>query len=136
MLNLKKIRVMTRLAAIERKEEKNALRLAKYFRMDYVRFELLKTIIAVTVAYVIIVIMGMIYHAEELMQDFMKLNYQEIAWNIGMGYLGILLVYAILSVIGYFIKYNLEYRKTKRYLQLLHLYQKVCKEERRQWKSY
>ena len=127
---------MTRLASMEHKEEKNALRLAKYFRMDYVRFELLKTIIAVTAAYVIIVLMGMIYYAEDLMQNFMKLNYKEIAWNIGMGYLGILLIYAILSAVGYFIKYNFEYRKTKRYLQLLKLYQKICKEERREWKSY
>lgn len=136
MLNQKKIRVMTRLASIEKKEEKNALRLAKYFRMDYVRFELLKAIIAVTIAYVIIVLMGMIYYAEELMQNFMKLNYQELAWNIGTGYFGVLLIYAVLSGIGYFVKYNLEYRKTKRYLQLLKLYQKICKEEKRKWKSY
>lgn len=126
---------MTRLAIIEQKEEKNALRLAKYFRSDYVRFELLKTIIAITVAYAIIVIMGMIYWSEDFMQNFMQLDYYEIAWNIGTGYVWILLVYAVLSVLGYFIKYNIEYKKTKRYLQLLHLYQKVCKEERREWKS-
>lgn len=135
MLNQKKIRIMTRLAIIEQKEEKNALRLAKYFRSDYVRFELLKTIIAITVAYAIIVIMGMIYWSEDFMQNFMQLDYYEIAWNIGTGYVWILLVYAVLSVLGYFIKYNIEYKKTKRYLQLLHLYQKVCKEERREWKS-
>ena len=135
MLNQKKIRVMTRLAAIEQKEEKNALRLTKYFRMDYVRFELLKTMIAVTAGYAVIVIMAMIYHAEEWMQNFMKINYQEIAWKIGTGYVGILLVYAIFSIIGYWIKYNAESKKVKRYLQLLHLYQKVCKEEGRRWKS-
>ena len=126
---------MTRLAAIEKKEEKNALRLAKYFRSDYVRFELLKTVIAVTIAYAVIVIMGIIYYVEDIMQNFMKLDYQGIIWNIASGYFIILLVYGVLSALGYFIKYNLEYRKTKRYLQLLQLYQKVCKEERREWKS-
>ena len=135
MLNRKKIRIMTRLAAIEKKEEKNALRLAKYFRSDYVRFELLKTVIAVTIAYAVIVIMGIIYYVEDIMQNFMKLDYQGIIWNIASGYFIILLVYGVLSALGYFIKYKLEYRKTKRYLQLLQLYQKVCKEERREWKS-
>ena len=135
MLNQKKIRVMTRLAAIEQREEKNALRLAKYFCMDYVRFELLKTLMAVTTGYALIVIMAMIYHAEEWMQNFMNINYQKMVWKIGMGYVVILLVYAVFSIIGYWIKYRTESKKVKRYLQLLHLYQKVCKEEGRRWKS-
>lgn len=136
MLNQKKIRIMTRLAKIEQREEKKALSLANYFRSDYVRFELIKTILAVTVGYGIIVIMGILYYSEYLMENFSSIHYKEIIWKIGMGYFGILLIYTLIAGIGYFIRYNLEAKKVKYYLQLLNLYRKVCKEEIREWKSY
>ena len=42
MLDEKRIRQMTKLAFFEKKEEKNALRIGRYFRSDYIGKELLK----------------------------------------------------------------------------------------------
>ena len=40
MLDEKRIRQMTKLAFFEKKEEKNALRIGRYFRSDYIGKEL------------------------------------------------------------------------------------------------
>ena len=42
MLDEKRIRQMTKLAFFEKKEEKKALRIGRYFRSDYIGKELLK----------------------------------------------------------------------------------------------
>lgn len=48
MLNDRKIRLMTKLALYERKEGKEDIKLSKYYRTDYVRLQVLKTVVAVT----------------------------------------------------------------------------------------
>ena len=49
MLNNRKVRLMTRLAIYEQTEGKEDVRISKYFRTDYVRLNVLKSIVAVTV---------------------------------------------------------------------------------------
>ena len=44
---------MSRLAMYEQNEGKEDVRLSKYFRTDYVRLNVLKTVVAVTVGYLL-----------------------------------------------------------------------------------
>ncbi len=50
MLNEKKIRLMTRTAIYEKREGKEDLKVNSYCGSDYVRFNMLKTLIGVTIA--------------------------------------------------------------------------------------
>ena len=47
MLNNRKVRLMTKLAIYEKEDGKEDIRLGRYYRGDYVRYQLLKTIVAV-----------------------------------------------------------------------------------------
>ena len=51
MLDEKRIRQMTKLAFFEKKEEKNALRIGRYFRSDYIGKELLKNFFLASIGY-------------------------------------------------------------------------------------
>ena len=69
MLNEEKIKLMTRLAAYEQKNGKRDIRLSKYYRSDYVRFQMLNTILCGTIAFVILVVMYILYHTEYLIDN-------------------------------------------------------------------
>ena len=44
MVNMRKVRLMTKLAIYEKKEGKEDIKLGKYFRRDYVRLKILHNI--------------------------------------------------------------------------------------------
>jgi hypothetical protein len=51
MLDYKKIRLMTKLAVYEKKDGKEDIHLSKYYKTDYVRYQVLKAIITSTIGY-------------------------------------------------------------------------------------
>lgn len=119
MLNNRKIRLMTKLAIYETKEGKDDIKLGKYYRLDYVRFQLLKTIIAVTVGYLIVVLMLAMYRAEYLIAEAVKLDYATIGKNLLGIYIVVELVFVVATVIGYTLKYNISRKKLAKYYKML-----------------
>ena len=49
MLNNRKIRIMTKLATYEEKEGKEDIKLSKYYKTDFVRLNILKTIMSIMI---------------------------------------------------------------------------------------
>ena len=62
MLDEKRIRQMTKLAFFEKKEEKNALRIGRYFRSDYIGKELLKNFFLASIGYILVLAVAVLYH--------------------------------------------------------------------------
>ena len=69
MVNNEKIRLMTKLAVYENAEGKDDMRVANYFRSDYIRHEILKTILAVTLGTIILVAVVLCYQMEYLLDN-------------------------------------------------------------------
>lgn len=67
MLNKEKVRLMTKLARYEQKEEKRYLKISKYYRSDYIGIALLKNFFASTIAYILILILVFLYRMEAFM---------------------------------------------------------------------
>ena len=109
MLNNKKIRNMTRLAIYEQKEGKKDIRLSKFYKSDYVRFNLLKTIVAVTVAYMLVLFMICVYFSEYVISEAVNLDYVSIGLKALAAYIIIITAYVIGSIFGY----NYEYEKSR-----------------------
>ena len=58
MLHPDRVRLMTRMTIFEESEEgKKALRMSKFYKNDYVRWELMKTILSVTMGYLLILVL-------------------------------------------------------------------------------
>lgn len=130
MLNNRKVRLMTKLAIYEKEDGKEDIRLGKYYRLDYVRYQMLKTLVAVTFGYLILVLLTILYNAEYLIAEAVKLDYAAIGRTMLGIYLVLLLVFVGLAGIGYTVKYNRSRKKLAKYYQMLKRLRTIYKEEK------
>ncbi len=130
MLNNRKVRLMTKLAIYEKEDGKEDIRLGKYYRVDYVRYQMLKTLVAVTFGYLILVLLTIIYNAEYLIAEAVKLDYAAIGRTMLGIYLVLVLVFVGIAGIGYTVKYNRSRKKLGKYYQMLKRLRTIYREEK------
>ena len=129
MLNEKKIKLMTKLAIFEDSDGKQDIKLSKYYKTDFMRLNLLKTIISVTLGYILILAMVVIYKAEYLISKAVQLDYKGIGIKVLGIYVMILTCYVFASIFAYSIKYNSSRKKLSKYVHNLKLLRKFYNEE-------
>ncbi len=129
MLNNRKVRLMTRLAIYEQTEGKEDVRISKYFRTDYVRLNVLKTVVAVTVGYLLILLLLVVYHSEYLIREAVTLDYHGMIMRYVGIYIIILAVYGALAMIGYMMKYRTSRKKLAKYFRMLRRLRSLYREE-------
>ncbi len=129
MLNTNKVRLMTKLALYETKEGKEDIRLSKYYKTDYVRYQVLKSIVCATFGYALILLLIFIYKSENIIKDAVTLNYKMIGTYILGIYIIIIAIYGFGALVGYSIKYDLSRKKLSRYYKLLKRLNKIYNEE-------
>ncbi len=119
MINNRKVRLMTRLAMYEESEGKEDIRINTYFKRDFVRAELLKTLIYVTIGYFLIVGMYFGYRLEFLVQEAVHLDYAAIVTKVMVIYLIVLAVYGITIWLIYTLYYGASRKKLAKYFRML-----------------
>ncbi|HWT27143.1 MAG TPA: hypothetical protein VN131_04320 [Mobilitalea sp.] len=129
MLNNKKIRIMTKLAIYENREGKEDIHLSKYYKTDYVRYQVLKSILCVTLGYALILLMIFMYQAEYIIKYAVDLDYKTIGTYILGVYIVIVTIYGLGSLVGYSLKYDASRKKLARYFKLLKRLGKIYKDE-------
>ncbi len=125
VLDEKKIRIMTRLALSEEKYGKENFNISRYYRSDYIRYSLLKTVLSVTVGYILILGMAALYHAEYLIANAVKLDYKEMGLYVLGIYLALLIVYSGITVVIAAVKYARASRFEKKYGNVLGILRKL-----------
>lgn len=110
---------MTRLALSEEKHGKENFNISKYYKSDYIRYSLLKTVLSVTIGYALILGMLALYHAEYLIANAVKLDYNEIGLYVLGIYLALLLVYSGITVVIALVRYARASRFEKKYGNVL-----------------
>jgi hypothetical protein len=130
MLNNKKIRIMTKLALYEQKEGKEDIKMGKYYKTDYVRLQVLKTIVSVTVAYLLILLMVGMYKAEYIISKLVTFDFVRIGQYILGIYIMIMTVFVTGSIIGYSLKYDNSRKTLSKYYKSLKKLSNFYKEEK------
>lgn len=105
MVDEKKVALMTKLAIFEKHESSNSLVLSKYYKSDYVRFNMLKTLIAATVVYWAIIAAYIFVKFDQMLADINKLNYFDLIYKVLVGYVITLLVFFLFSSMVYSYRY-------------------------------
>ena len=95
MLSEEKIIRMTKLAAFEKREGKKNLNIVNYYRNDYIGFQVLKSIIAVTISFVAVFALYLFYNFEALMHDVYKLDLMEFGKSVVIIYLCVAAAYGL-----------------------------------------
>lgn len=129
MVNMRKVRLMTKLAIYEKKEGKEDIKLGKYFRRDYVRLKILHNIVAVTIGYLLVLAMVIAYQMEYLIKEAVNLDYIGIGKNILGIYIIIITVYVMAAMVGYSLYYDYSRKKLAKYFRMLRLLRSMYQEE-------
>lgn len=110
MINEKKVALMTKAAIYEKHEEYNGLYMSRFYQRDYVRFNVLKTWIAVTVAFWSVVGAYVFLQFQNLLEKINEMDYFSIMYDLIGRYV---LVCAVYFVFAWFL-YNVRYFKAKK----------------------
>jgi hypothetical protein len=119
MLNEEKVILMTKMASYEEHEGRKNMKIGNYFRSDYIAIQVLKSIFCATVAFALIVALGVFYDFDVFMQDIYKMDLVSFAKTILL-YYGITV--AVYGVAAYGIcayRYSKARRSLKLYYQNL-----------------
>jgi len=115
MLNENKVKMMTKMSIYEKNEGKTMLKTAKYFKGDYVSLGVLKTVISVTVAFVIIVVLFALCQADSLTANVNNIDYASMGKSIAGYYVTFIIVFGIISGVVYSSKYENSRKEMKKF---------------------
>ena len=115
MLNEKRVILMTKMASYETNDGRKNVAIGNYFRSDYIGWQVLKSIISATIAFVVVFGMYVFYNFETFMTDIYKMDLWEFARNILSYYLWTVGIYAVISYIVYTVRYNAAVKSLKVY---------------------
>lgn len=128
MIDEKKVKLMTRMAVYEKNEGKEDLKISAYYRKDYASIHMVYAIIWATVGYGCLILLAGFCVFDKLM-DSMSINAM-ITLGIGViiGYLAVVIVYAVTVRIIYNKKHQKARMRVKMYnhnlIRLLKIYEK------------
>lgn len=130
MLNEKKIRLMTKIALFEKNEGKEDIKLDRYYRIDYISYQVVKTMVSVTIGYLLILLTAGIYRAEYIIDNITTLHYKTIGMYVLFIYLFLIILYSFITGIVSYFHYEKAKKKTKKYKKNLKTLHQFYKEER------
>lgn len=128
MLDNKKIRVMTKLAICEQKSRED-IKMNMYYKTDYVRLQLMKTIISITIGYMLLLFIVVFFQAEYLLGTNLDFDYMRFGQYIVGIYIIILTLYVAASFFVYSYKYDRSRKKLSKYYKLLQELNHIYREE-------
>ncbi len=131
MLNKEKVRLMTKLARYEQKEEKRYLKISKYYRSDYIGIALLKNFFASTIAYILILILVFLYRMEAFMRNLNDLNIRPMILEAAAGYMIALAIYSGIVYTVASIRYTKARKSMEAYDGTLKKLEKLYEKEER-----
>lgn len=119
MLSKKKIKIMFRMADYESGRGRRDLNIIKFYKNDYVRLSMIKSLICVTFAYLLILVLVAVYNMEYIIKSTFELPYRSIAiWIVGI-YIALLVIYAFISLFVYAARYNRARKRVRKYFRYL-----------------
>lgn len=119
MIHEEKVSNMTKMAVFEQREAKKWLPMRKYFRKDYISLQMIRSFLAGTLAYMLVLMAWGVYHAEEYIDHLDSLNYRILGKNILVGYLIFIGAYLVLTYIIYRVRYDIGKTRWKYYQMCL-----------------
>lgn len=119
MLSEEKIKLMIRLSDYEQNIGKTDLQKTKYYKLDYIRIQILKTLVSVTAAVVLILLLIGMYHMEYIITNALSLDYASIAKYFLVIYLLLLCLFSFVTVSVSSVQYEASKNRVKEYYSTL-----------------
>lgn len=132
MLSEQRIRQMIRLANYENGAGKQDLHLVSYYKTDYIRFEILKTILGISLAFFIILFGVGTYNIEYLINNAVSLNYVGVGTAVLVIYILLVVLFCAITVAISAVRYDEAKKRVKKYYNSLNLLVKTYQDEEKE----
>lgn len=106
MLNNNKIRTMNKLALFEQGKGKEDIRISRFYKTDFIRYNILNTIVSITIGYALLLVLIGVYNIEYLISKATELNYKGIAFNILSIYIVLVIAYVLYTITASSLRYK------------------------------
>ena len=115
MVNEERIKLMTRMAAYEKEEHKKNKEIVSFFRSDYISMQMLKSVLATTIAFVIMFGLYILYDFEVFMKEIYRMDMFEFAKSVIIIYVIFLVITLIITYVVSMYRFNKALQSTKLY---------------------
>lgn len=119
MLNENKVKMMTKMAIYEKNEGKKMIKMSRYYKGDFVALGILKSIIASTFAFIVIVVFFVFCNMEKIVSEVNTIDYAALAKKIGIYYVVFLVIFSIIAGLVNAYQYDQSRTGLKKYLSRL-----------------
>lgn len=131
MVNKRKVRLMARTAMYERKEIKNDLPKAKYYKNDYVGLHMWITAVAVTIAFFLIILLVVACNFEYFINNILTINYALLGVILILIYIAMMTFFMLIAYFVYSYRYLSAESEIKTYQNRLHKIYLMNKEDKK-----
>ncbi len=119
MVNTERTKLMTKAEIFRVKEERRALKLNRFYRNDYISYEMIRSAICFIFGYALFVLMWILYYAEPLMTTKQVGELVQMAIRAGVALLCLLACFLVAAYFVFRSKYRKARAKVKEYQAIL-----------------
>lgn len=106
MVREKNVKLMTKIAIYEKNKGKSEIPMNAYYKGDFVRLNVLKSVVSATIAYALILVLVIVYNMEFLLSNVLKMDYKVLAVKVLVCYVVWILVYWLAARVLYARRYE------------------------------
>jgi hypothetical protein len=113
MVNEERLGLMIRMAKQDTPQQRKALKIANYYRNDYIALAMIGKFIQMTIGYVILLMFVGLASMDFLMDNLGRINYRILGAEVIIGYIPFVGIYLGITYIVWSVRYH-NAKKTKR----------------------
>lgn len=106
MVREENVKLMSKIAIYEKRDGKAEIPMSGYYKSDYVRMNILKSVVSATIAFVIVAAVIVLYKLDYLLANYYKIDYKSLGIGILALYAVFVLVYWLVARILYALRYE------------------------------
>lgn len=107
MVDEKKVSLMTKLEIYEREQQNKSIPMSRFYKTDYVRYNVLKTIVAATIAYWLVIGLYIYLQFEDILAKLNEIDYFDMIYKVLTTWALFCVVYFFFATFVYYIRYEL-----------------------------
>lgn len=107
MIDQKKVSLMTKLEIYEKEQQNKSIPMSRFYKTDYVRYNVLKTIVAATIAYWLVIGIYIYMQFEDILIKINEIDYFDLVYKVLVTYVLFCVAYFFFATIVYYLRYEL-----------------------------
>ena len=129
MINEDKVKELFYVARYDSEEDRFQKQMSSYYGWDFIWKEVLKSFFTGTLAFTGLTVLAVFTNAKQLLADINKIDFQSAGVMLGLIYIAFMLVYIMITIIVYAVRYKTGRKKARQYMEHLKCVGKMYERE-------